>query len=134
MSRKWKITVVVAGVAGTVSTPLIWLLNNPGTGQLVGASIQAATSIAALVWALLQRGGDGTGGAIVRSGQAHASGGGTAVSGMKRPRGQGSGSVTTERTGDATVAGGDITNSGIHYGDSHSPPGPPMDDDDEWDE
>lgn len=55
MSRGWKITVMVVGVAGVVSTPLVWLLDSPDTGQLVGASVQAATGIAALVWALLQR-------------------------------------------------------------------------------
>ncbi|MER8046430.1 hypothetical protein [Streptomyces sp. NPDC094032] len=41
---------MVVAVAGIISTPLVWLLNSPDTGQLVGASVQAAAGIAALVW------------------------------------------------------------------------------------
>ena len=55
VSQGWKLTVIVAAAAGIVSTPLLWLLDSPDTGQLVGATVQAATGIAALVWALLQR-------------------------------------------------------------------------------
>jgi hypothetical protein len=55
VSQGWKITVMVAATVGVVSTPLVWLLDSPDTGQLVGASVQAAFGIAALVWGLLQR-------------------------------------------------------------------------------
>ncbi|MFE3121819.1 hypothetical protein ACFXHD_00165 [Streptomyces hydrogenans] len=55
MTRGWKIIVMVAAVAVIAVKPLFWLLDSPGTGQLVGASVQAAAGIAALIWALFQR-------------------------------------------------------------------------------
>jgi hypothetical protein len=116
MSQGWKITVIVLAAAGVVSTPLIWLLDSPDAGQLAGASIQAAVGIAALVWALFQQPGSRTDDTAVRSGQARASGGGTAVTGVKRPQGRGSGSARTERTGSATADGdGSSAVSGIDY-------------------
>jgi hypothetical protein len=54
VSRGWKITVVVVAVALTVSTPFSWLLDKPDTGQLVAASVQGATGIAAVLWGMLQ--------------------------------------------------------------------------------
>ncbi|MFD3622555.1 hypothetical protein ACFWWT_46975 [Streptomyces sp. NPDC058676] len=116
MSQGWKITIIVLAAAGVVSTPLIWLLDSPDAGQLAGASIQAAVAISALVWALFQRPESPTDDVAVRTGQARASGGGTAVAGIKRPQGQGSGSARVERTGNAT-ADGDGSNaiSGIDY-------------------
>lgn len=44
-----------------MSTPLIWLLDGPDGGQLVGASVQAAVGIVALVWALFQHPSPATG-------------------------------------------------------------------------
>lgn len=55
VSPGWKLTVIVTAAVGVVSTSLIWLLDSPDTGQLVGASVQTATGIAALLLALLQR-------------------------------------------------------------------------------
>jgi hypothetical protein len=54
VSRGWKIAVVVVAVGLTVSTPFSWLLDSPDTGQLVAASVQGATGIAALLWAMLR--------------------------------------------------------------------------------
>ncbi|UQW99194.1 hypothetical protein [Streptomyces sp. RerS4] len=122
MTPGWKITVVVAAVAGIVSTPLFWLLNSPDTGQLVGASVQAAVAIGALVWALFQHPATGSAPApglvdvAVDTGKAEATGGGSANAGVRRPGGAGSGSATAERTGEATADGtGSSANSGIDY-------------------
>ncbi|MFI9206108.1 hypothetical protein [Streptomyces sp. NPDC053048] len=116
MWQGWKTTVIVLAAAGVVSTPLIWLLDSPDAGQLAGASIQAAVGIAALVWALFQPLGNRTDDTAVKTGQARASRGGRAVSGIRRPPGQGSGSAKAERTGNATADGdGSNAASGIDY-------------------
>lgn len=116
MSQGWKITFIVLAGAGVVSTPLIWLLDSPDTGQLTGASIQAAVGIAALVWALFQPSGNRTDDTAIRTGEAQASRGGRAVTGVKRPKGRGSGSAKAERTGNATADGdGGNAVSGIDY-------------------
>ncbi|MCD2469527.1 hypothetical protein MBT42_39110 [Streptomyces sp. MBT42] len=115
MSQGWKYTVIALAAVGVVSTPLIWLLDSPDAGQLTGASVQAAAGIAALVWALLQRPETRSDDVAVRTGQARADGGGTAVSGIKRPQGQGGGSAKAERTGSATADGGGSAVSGIDY-------------------
>ncbi|MFE6698675.1 hypothetical protein [[Kitasatospora] papulosa] len=116
MSQGWKITVIVLAAAGVLSTPLIWLLNSPNAGQLTGASIQAAVGIAALVWALFQPAGTRTDDTAVGTGQARASSGGTAVTGVRRPKGRGSGSAKAETTGNASAAGNDSSAiSGIDY-------------------
>ncbi|MEU0632268.1 hypothetical protein [Streptomyces sp. NPDC005989] len=123
MSRGWEITVMVVGVAGVVSTPLVWLLDSPDTGQLVGASVQAATGIAALVWALLQRPPapaltpvPGPADSAVDTGKADGTDGGAAHTGVRRPGGAGTGSAKAERTGDATAQGpGSSAGTGIDY-------------------
>ncbi|WP_436318446.1 hypothetical protein [Streptomyces caniferus] len=121
MSRGGKITVMVAAVAGIVSTPLVWLLDSPDTGQLVGASVQAATGIAALVWALLQRPPapapvPGPVDVAVGTGKSKGTGGGTAHTGVRRPGGAGTGSAKAERTGDAIADGpGSSAGTGIDY-------------------
>jgi hypothetical protein len=119
VSQGWKITVIVAAVAGVLSTPLVWLLNSPDAGQLVGASVQAATSIVALVWALLQRPPAPTRGVTdvaIDTGKAEATGGGAAHTGVRRPGGAGTGSAKAERTGDATAKGsGSSATTGVDY-------------------
>lgn len=121
MSHGWKITVMVAAAVGVVSTPLVWLLDSPDAGQLVGASVQAATGIAALVWALLQRPPvpapvPGLADLAVDTGKAEGTGGGTAISGVRRPGGAGTGSAKAERTGDAIAQGpGSSANTGVDY-------------------
>lgn len=116
MSRGWKTAIVVVASAGIVSTPLFWLLDKPDTGQLVGASVQGATGIAALLWALFQKPADpGPADTAVDTGRAKASGGATARTGVKR-RGAGSGSARAERTGDATATGpGSTASTGVDY-------------------
>jgi hypothetical protein len=116
VSQRWKITVIVLAVTGVVSTPLIWLLDSSDAGQLTGASIQAAVGIAAFVRALFQRPGNHADDAAVQTGQARASHGGSAVTGVKRPKSRGSGSAKAERTGNATATGeGSNAVSGIDY-------------------
>ncbi|MFI8435613.1 hypothetical protein ACIGJO_18030 [Streptomyces sp. NPDC079020] len=112
---------MVVAAVGVVSTPLLWLLDNPDTGQLVGASVQAATGIAALVWALLQRPPapapvPGPADLAVNTGNADGTDGGTAHTGVRRPGGAGTGSAKAERTGDATAQGpGSSAGTGIDY-------------------
>ena len=119
MSRTGKVLVVVVAAALAVSTPFFWLLDDPDTGQLVGASVQGATGIAALVWALLQSPATtapGTTDTAVATGKAKATGGGTASTGVRRPQGAGTGSASAERTGDATADGpGSSATTGIDY-------------------
>lgn len=121
MSQGWKITVIVAAVAGVVSTPLVWLLDSPDTGQLVGATVQAATGIAALVWALLQRPPaptpvPGPADLAVETGNAEGTDGGTAHTGVRRRGGAGTGSAKAERTGNATAQGpGSSAGTGVDY-------------------
>ncbi|MEU5160228.1 hypothetical protein AB0G74_11550 [Streptomyces sp. NPDC020875] len=113
MSRGWKIAVVVAAGLGIVSTPVIWLLDGPGAGQLAGASVQAAVAVVALVWAVLQQPSPaGPTDRADRTGAATDGG----VSGIRRPGGRGRGAATAERTGEArgpnSVSGIDYTDSG----------------------
>ncbi|MFI5530398.1 hypothetical protein ACIA8O_17840 [Kitasatospora sp. NPDC051853] len=109
MSRGRRIVVVVAAV-GIVSTPLVWLLNSPGAGEMTGASVQAAVGILALLWAVFQQPARGNGprDEAVRTGRA-ADGGNT---GIRRPGGRGHGSATAKDTGEATGGG---ANSGIDH-------------------
>lgn len=109
MSRGWKITVIVLAAVGVVSTPLVWLLDGPGAGQLAGATVQAAVGIAALVWALLQSPpSTGPTDRATRTGMASRGG----ITGIRRPGGRGRGSATAERTGEAS---GTNSVSGIDY-------------------
>ncbi|MEU6951899.1 hypothetical protein [Streptomyces sp. NPDC045714] len=103
--------------AGIVSTPLFWLLDKPDTGQLVGASVQSAVGIVALLWALFQRpAAPGPSDAAIDTGRAEATDGGTAGTGIRRRGGGGHGSAQAERTGDATASGpGSAAGSGIDY-------------------
>ncbi|MQS38659.1 hypothetical protein FFZ77_24640 [Streptomyces katsurahamanus] len=104
---------IVVGVACIAGTPMVWLLNSPGTGELVGVSLQVGTGVAALVWAWLQpRQGD----SAMDTGKAEASGGGSVHTGIRRPGGAGTGSARADRTGDATADGsGSSAGTGIDY-------------------
>ncbi|MFJ9079372.1 hypothetical protein ACIRO3_29640 [Streptomyces sp. NPDC102278] len=116
MSQGWKITVILLATVGVLSTPVIWLLDGPGAGQLVGATVQAAAGIAALVWALFQHPENRTDDTANQTGRARTTDGGSAVTGVKRPGGQGLGSATAEGTGDATADGnGSSAVTGIDY-------------------
>ncbi|MFZ3467660.1 hypothetical protein ACODT3_39100 [Streptomyces sp. 4.24] len=120
MTRGGKIAIVVVAVAGIVSTPLVWLLDSPDTGQMIGASVQAAVAIAALLWTLFQHPATGRArgpaDTAVDTGEAEATGGAGASSGVVRPGGAGSGTATAERTGDATADGtGSRASTGVDY-------------------
>lgn len=105
---------LVGAVAGIVSTPVVWLLDGPDAGQLVGASVQAATGVGALVWAWLQPTEPRD--VVMRSGRAEASNGGKAHTGIRRPGGTGSGAARAEQTGDAIARGpGSSAGTGIDY-------------------
>lgn len=109
MSQAWKITVVVIATSAIVSTPLAWLLNGPDTGQIVGASIQGASGMAALLWALFQppSAAPPTNEELVDSGDAEATRGIDAQTGIRGAAGAGGGSARAERTGDAFADGPD---------------------------
>lgn len=118
VSQTWKTVVIVLAVLGIASTPVIWLLESPDAGQLVGASVQAAVGIAALVWALFQGAPASSAGAnvAVDTGTADAKNGGRASTGVRRPKGKGRGSATARRTGDANATGpGSSASSGVDY-------------------
>nr|WP_234008820.1 hypothetical protein [Streptomyces sp. Mg1] len=116
MSQGWKITVIVLAAVSVLSTPLIWLLDGPGAGQLAGATVQAAAGIAALVWALFQHPENRTDDTATQTGRARASAGGTATTGVKRSGGRGRGTANAEGTGDATADGdGSSAVTGIDY-------------------
>ncbi|MDI5967027.1 hypothetical protein [Streptantibioticus silvisoli] len=118
MPQARKITIIAAAVAGILSTPLIWLLNSPGAGELVAASVQGAVAIAALIWALFQQPAPapapaapaGPDDRATRTGEAD-HGGNT---GIRRPGGHGNGSAKAHRTGRASGKG---SNTGIDYTD-----------------
>ncbi|KOT90421.1 hypothetical protein ADK86_26310 [Streptomyces sp. NRRL F-5755] len=100
--------------------PLFWLLGSPGAGEFAGASVQAATGVAALLWAVLsgppQRAGMRD--EARRTGAAVARGGGLAVPGIRRPGGRGDTSAIVEGTGSSTASGrGSTAVSGIDYSD-----------------
>lgn len=116
MSQGWKITVMALALVGIVSTPLIWLLGSPDSGQLVGASVQCAVGIAAFVWALFQNPISRVDDVAVRTGEPEAENGGTSVTGVKRPKGRGSGSAKARDTGKAKATGkGSRAVSGVDY-------------------
>ncbi|GGV52420.1 hypothetical protein [Streptomyces spectabilis] len=111
----WKITVIVLALVAIVSTPLAWLRDGPDMGQAVGASVQAAVGVAALVWALFQHPARRADDSAEGTGQAQAGGGGAALSGIKRPPGSDR-SAVARNTGDATATGaGSTAVSGIDY-------------------
>ncbi|MCH5677275.1 hypothetical protein [Streptomyces gilvus] len=116
MTQGWKITIVVGALAAVGSTPLVWLADGPNAGQLVGATVQAAAGIAALVWALFQHPAGGPGDEAVDTGAALAEGGGMASTGIKRPGGRGRWPARVQHTGKATAKGpGSKASSGIDY-------------------
>lgn len=118
LSRGGKITVMAVAGTAIALTPLYWLLDNPDTGQLVAASIQGATGVLALVWALLttpstsQQGTD----TAANTGKATATDGGRASTGVRRPRGVEGGSAKATGTGDASADGsGSSASTGVDY-------------------
>ncbi|MGW4892522.1 hypothetical protein ACWEQL_09680 [Kitasatospora sp. NPDC004240] len=120
LSRGWTVAVIVVAVVGIASTPVFWLMDGPDTGQLVGASVQGAAGIVALVWGVLQHrsaaSGFGSIDTAVRTGAAEAADGGVARTGVRRPNGSGGGGSRAERTGNATATGqGSTAVTGIDH-------------------
>ncbi len=118
VSRRRKVTTGVLGGAGIALTPMYWLLGGANSGQLVAASVQGATGILALAWAVMQpsAAAPASDDSAADTGKAHATGGGRAVTGVRRPPGSSGGSAKAERTGDATAHGpGSSTTTGIDY-------------------
>ncbi|WTQ85710.1 hypothetical protein OG350_37750 [Streptomyces achromogenes] len=110
-----RIAVTVAAGLVIVSTPVFWLLDGPDTGQLVGASVQAATGVGALVWAWIQPAAEALDSAV-RTGRAEASGGGRAHTGIRRRGAGGSGAARVQQSGDALARGqGSGAGTGIEY-------------------
>nr|WP_232544476.1 hypothetical protein [Streptomyces buecherae] len=105
----------VAAVLVIISTPAFWLLDGPDTGQLVGASVQAATGVSTLVWAWIQSAAEARDSAA-RTGRAEASGGGRAHTGIRRRGAGGSGAARVQQSGDAVAHGqGSSAGTGIDY-------------------
>lgn len=115
MPQGWKLVVAVIAAAAIVATPLVWLLGSQGTGEIVGASIQAGTGVIALVWAIFSGGGQQRDEAV-GTGEVRASDGGRAHSGIRRPGGRGMRGARVENTGNATADGtGSSAGTGIDY-------------------
>jgi hypothetical protein len=124
VSRRCKIiTGVIAGV-GIALTPGYWLLGGPDVGQLVGGSIQCATGIIALAWAVFVPSaaqpapGDqpAAGASAVNTGKGYAKDGGRVNTGVRGPLGAASGSARAEGTGTGIAVGpGSTANTGIDY-------------------
>ncbi|GJF28926.1 hypothetical protein KNE206_16260 [Kitasatospora sp. NE20-6] len=117
MSRALKTVVAALAAAAVLSTPAVWLLDGPGPGQFVGATVQAATGVAALVWAVLQgRPTPAVHDSAEHTGPAVATGGGRASSGVTGPADRGGGSATVRNTGAADSDGpGSRAETGVHY-------------------
>lgn len=115
MSGGRRAAVAVAAVLVIVSTPVLWLFDGPDTGQLVGASVQAASGVGALVWAWLQPAA-GARDSAVRTGRAEASDGGRAITGIRRRGAGGSGAARVQQSGAAVARGrGSSASTGIDY-------------------
>lgn len=117
MAQGWKYTLIAMGVAGIVSTPLVWLLGSPNSGQLVGASLQVAVGIGALLWAWFSGRDEWSEDVAERTGGAEAFRGGTAVSGVRRRGRRWRWSAKARRTGQAKATGdGSTAVSGVDQG------------------
>jgi hypothetical protein len=108
---KWLVGAVALGAI--VATPLVWL-NDPGTGEFVGASLQAGTGVAALAWAVITGlAGNDPGADVIGSGNARATGGAKTRTGIQR-RGRGRGPLRVQNSGDAVAHGsGSEADTGI---------------------
>ncbi|MER6694874.1 hypothetical protein [Streptomyces minutiscleroticus] len=117
--------VLIVAALVIVSTPLVWLLGNTDAGEMVGASVQAGTGVAALVWALFQPASGDSGAArrsggrnaAVATGRAEAEDGASASTGVRRSADIPDQSTRVKRTGDAVArAEGSRANTGIDLG------------------
>lgn len=82
----------------------------------MGASVQAAAGVLALLWAILRRPEHGPTDTVNFTGDAQTEDGGAAITGIRRPGGDGEGAATAETTGKSTAKGGGSRSvSGIDY-------------------
>jgi hypothetical protein len=121
MSRGLKIILITLSVTGGASIPLVWLLDGPNAGQLVGATLQFAVAVAAFCWAVWPDAPRSVRAryAAVRTGAARAEDGGVANSGVRiRGRwGRNVASARAEATGTAMAGGRNSNaNSGVDVG------------------
>lgn len=119
VSRGGKVAVLVIAGTGVAATPLYWLLGSPDAGQIVAASIQSATGIAALAWTMTTSPDPlppTPTDAALTTGSARATNGATSSTGVRRPHGAGAGSAKAEHTGDAIADGpGSHASTGVDY-------------------
>ncbi|MEU0741955.1 hypothetical protein [Streptomyces sp. NPDC006134] len=113
MTRKVRITLIVAGALCVATTPLVWALLGQENGEMTGVVLQVATGVAALLLGLLRREPQGVVVEAVDTGAA-VSRGGSANSGVVLGGSTGAvSSARAERTGDATAEGEGNANSGV---------------------
>ncbi|MEU5397744.1 hypothetical protein ABZ348_00390 [Streptomyces sp. NPDC005963] len=128
MSKTVKVAIMACAGAAIASTPLYWLLDGPGSGRLVAASVQGATGVVTLAWSLLTTPGTAEPPPVTKvvdvvtdTGSASASAGGTAVSGGLKGSGAGSVSIRVRNSGDATAEGpGSLACSGVYTADGRT--------------
>jgi len=107
-----KVVLAVGAAVLAVASPLAYTLVSTGVGDVVSASVIAATAVAALTIPLwpgrtdgAEPGSDASGDAVaVDTGRAEATDGGTARTGVWRRRGA-RGAARAERTGNAVAHG-----------------------------
>ena len=121
MARGRKVVLGAGVVVLAVASPLAYTLASAGVGDVVSASIIAATAAAALavpLWPGHADGLDPAGGAVATdTGGVRAVGGGDANTGVRRRRGVG-GAARARRTGNAVAQGpGSRANSGVEEAD-----------------
>lgn len=119
MSLGWKIVAVTLGAAVVASAPFAWLLSGPDTGQLIAATVQILLGLAAVLVPWFLPSPAGSTDQVEDSGEAKATNGGSAGTGIRRQRGAaGGGSGTVRRSGPATADGpGSRAYTGIEYTD-----------------
>jgi hypothetical protein len=123
MPGRLKSILIGGGAVFAVASPLAFTLGSADLGGVVSSSIIAAMAVATLVVSIWPGRGDaGSAGSnadvsgdsvAVRTGQAHATSGGDANTGVRRRRGT-AGNWRAERTGSAVARGeGSHANSGV---------------------
>ncbi|MGK5533272.1 hypothetical protein [Streptomyces sp. URMC 129] len=112
MTPARRVAIGTTALAAIATTPLFWLLDGPDSAQVAAACLQAATGVAALAYALFHRPSPAAPPPapapaaaieVIGTGNAVATAGGTAVTGLTGP--VGSGGARVENTGDAEAHG-----------------------------
>ena len=121
MARGRKVVLAAGAGVLVVASPLAYVLGSATLGNVVSASIIAATAAAALAVSLWPGRTEGRKGAddsfADRTGRAEAADGGNANTGVRRRRGTGGG-ARARRTGDAVARGsGSRASTGVEETD-----------------